>query len=222
MVRIILLIVVFSFLQCGFNTKKDMKWCENMNQKSADYVYKFQMSGNSIYLDSALVCVNNTLNECGKSNMLLSFRKLDILSKKHDYHQAISFVKSIDSPLFKELPYYNNYLLNRYEAMNQQFEGNIENRNHYLKIIIRDLEQFILQNEKQIDLMFNKVDMNDILANPLHFVIPQYYYCRSKLYGYNHVMIELDSLKESKGGNSEYYDFILVCLGNDFMDFTGY
>lgn len=222
MVKIILLVVVLTFSQCALSTKKDKDWCEKMNQKSADYIYNFQMSDNSAYLDSALVCVDKSLKECGEFKQILSFRKLDILSKKYDYQEAISFIKSFDNPLFKDLPYYNNYLLNRYKAMSQQFNGDIEKRDYYLKITIGDLEQFILQNEEEIDLMFNLTDVNDILGNPLHFVIPQYYYSKSILYGYDSVKIELDSLQKLKGGNSEYYDFILVCLENDFMDFVGY
>lgn len=215
------IIVVLSFCQC-VSDKKDDEWCKKMNQKSTDYIFNFQMSGDSVFLDSALYCTNEALKNCSEFNMLLSFRKLGILSIKRDFPQAISFINTFEGPMVIELPYYNNYLLNRFKAMNYQWEGDTLRRNIALKTIIVDIDGFVSQNKKGIDSLFNLKDIQDILKNPLHFAPVQYYYIKSILCGNKNVQTELDSLQKVKGGNSEYFEFISESLNNDFMYFVGY
>lgn len=216
-----IIIVVLSLCQC-VSGRKDDEWCKKMNQRSADYIFNFQMSKDSVFLDTALYCTEEALNSCIKLKKLLSFRKLGILSMRHDYPQAISFIETFEDPMIKELPYYNNYLLNRFKAMSYQWEGDTLKCNTVLRTTMINIGTFISQNSKSIDYLFNTNDLNEILKNPLHFALVQYYYIKSVLYGCAKVQVELDSLQKIRGGNPALYDFITTTMNADFMDFVGY
>ena len=218
MVRLIFILLLY---QCT-SIKKDEDWCKKMNKKSVDYIFNFQIKGDSAFLDSALVCTNIALEACSDQKVVLTFRKLDILSKKRKFSDAVSFIKSLGNPLFADLPYYNNFLLNRYRAMNYQLKGDVLNRNNCLKNIMNEAQQFILLNNDKMDSLYRSNDINKILQNPLHFIPIQYYYSKSILYGSDSIKKEIDLLKRTKKINNEYINYMSVCINNDFMDFTGY
>ena len=198
MQKTIFFILLTTFIQCTSVQKKNIVSCQKMNQKSMDYLYSFQMSGDSTLLDSALIITNKALAGCEDLKLLLSFRKLDILSKKHDYLKALNFIKSLEDPLFKDLPYYNHYLQNRFRAMDFQAKGDLNKRNKYLKIITNNLNQFISSHQETIDSLAQLSNVDNILNNPFHFPLVQYFYCKSILYGYDSTKIELDALQKKK------------------------
>jgi hypothetical protein len=206
------------------STSENVDWCETINQKTMDYIYNFQMFEDTLYLDSALVFTDSALNNCEseKFNLTLTFRKLDILTKKQDYSGAISFVKSIDKPLISDLPYYNEYLVNRYKAMKNQSEGDMIARNSLIRTNINELQQFITKNRKKIDSLYHSESFDEILQNSLHFPPVQYYYNKSIIYGNDSIKAELDLLKMEKNINQKYVNFINNVLENDFLNFIGY
>ncbi len=216
-----LLLYCFLLSQC-FGEKNDDTWCEQMNMKTANLILNYQMTENVKYLDTALVYVNQSLEKIKgqKFRTLFAFRKVDILIKTHEYQQAANFVNSIDYELFKELSYYNKYLMCRIMAMEQQYKNNLEKRNVYLKLIIDDLNSFISKNEKKLRQMYISTDFNSILDNPFHFALIQYYSSKAVLDGYEATKKELD--ENATDMNGEFYDFILISMNSDFLDFTGY
>jgi len=221
MFRLIFVLFILLLFQ-GASIRKDEDWCKTMNKKSVDYIFNFQIKGDSAYLDSALVCTNIALEGCSNLKVVLSYRKLDILSKKRKFSDAIYFLKSFDNPLLADLPYYNNFLLYRYKAMDYHSKGDIVNRNKCLKAIMDEVQQFILLNNDKMDSLYHSEDIKNILQNPLHFAPIQYYYSKSILYGSDNIKRELDSLQSTKKINKEYINYMYVCMYNDFMDFVGY
>ena len=196
--NIIIIATFFLFSKCDAQKKEDSIWCKNISQKTIEYIYEFQMSENSLYLDSALVYTNEALGKCNKNKILYSFRKLDILSKKNDYLQAISFLKSLNYPLISELPYFNGYLLNKLQAMEY----------HY---------------KKEIDSLLVLKNFNEILKNPQWITYTQYFYIKTMLYGYAKTKLEIDSCQNILNGNKEFFKFIdNQCKENDFLDFVGF
>ena len=219
MVKAGLLFSVLFLTQCA-SQKKDKNYCERINNTTADYVYKFQVGGDSIYLDSALFWINKALKRCEDQKILI-FRKLDILVKQYKFQEAIDMVRESPRPYFKALPYYNAYLENRFEAMNDQLKGDTTARNKNLGKSMRLVGNFIKRNKKEIDSLY-KENITNILQTPLHFAPIQYYYCKSLLYGNSIVMRELDSLQKEEGINKAYIEYIKTCMDVNFMDFAGY
>lgn len=220
MQKIIFILIFVSLCQC-ISQKKDIMSCEEMNKKSVDYILNFQINGDTTYLDSALTIINSALEKCSEQKIILSFRKLDVLAKKQDYPEAISFIKSLNKPIFIDLPYYNVYLLNRFKAMSYQLKGDTVGRNKCLRTNIQLLHQFLEKNKQKIYPMYEE-DLNNILQNPLHFAPIQFYYCKSLLSGYETVKLELDSLQKVTNINLEYVELIDTFLNHSFMDFVGY
>lgn len=221
MKRVFYILVILLICQCTSISKVD-DYCKKLNQQSVDYIYNFQMEGDSTYLDSALVCINSALEKCKEQNELFIFRKLDVLSKKRDFSEAIYLVDSVNRPLFPRLPYYNAYLINRFKAMDYQLKGDLKNRNKCLKIITDDIQKFISLNEGKVDSLYHTTDIEEILRNPLHFTVIQFYYSKSIMQGSDFVMLELESLQSQKHINEDYFNLIGNTLKEDFMDFVGY
>lgn len=215
--------LIIFFSQCNSQNEIDSVSCKNINKKTLDFIYNFQMYNDTIYLDSALVYTNFALEKCQKQKELFSFRKLDILSKKHDYLKAVLFIQSIDYPLISDLPYYNEYIENRFLAMNFHFKNEYLKRDSCLKIIINQLEEFMQQNKRKINSLIVLKDVNKIYKNSLSTTYTQYFYTKSILYGYRKTKLELDSCYNALNGNKEFFEFIdSQCKENDFLDFVGF
>lgn len=220
-IKLTYILLILLMFQCASVSRGD-DWCKKIKQKSFDYIFNFQMKGDSAYLDSALVLVDSALVKCKDQKLLFSFRKIDVLSKKRDFSEAIWFVKSLDSTLYPGLPYYNDYLINRFNAMSYQIKGDLGNRDKYLKIIIAEVQKFISLDEGKVDSLYHTKDFNEILRNPLHISIIQYYYAKSILQGYDSVKLELDSLQSIKNINLDYFNHINDILKEDLLNYNIY
>ncbi len=208
---------------CDAQKREDSTWCKNISEKTIEYIFKFQINDDSLYLDSALVYTNKGLEKCNKYKILFSFRKLDILSKKKEYLQAISFIKSIEYPLIPELPYFNRYLLNRYKAMEYHLKKENIKRDNCLKIIISELDEYMNKNEEKLNSLLVLKDFKSILNNPEWITYTQYFYTKSILYGYPKTKLELDSCQNSLNGNKKLFEYIdNQCKENDFLNYFGF
>lgn len=206
---------------CSGRNKKD-DWCQSVVKETADLIFKYQMSDNTEYLDSALYLSNKALGKCSEFNVLLISRKLDILAKKQDFTEATLFIESIETPLIKDLDYYNSYLLQRFLAMQYQLKGDTLKRNDCLKMIIQMLEEFMEKNKNELDSLILHEDVDELLRNSLSIPYIQYYYTKAVLLGIDESKAELDSLRTDSDISEEFLDFIYqYCLDNDFMTFSG-
>ena len=222
-ITILFFIPVILFSQCDTKKKKDIIRCKNITEKTAKYIYQFQMTDDSLYLDSALTYTNKALKKCNedKDKILFSFRKIDILSKKHDYLSAIRFIKSVNYSFVSDLPYYNDFLSNRFQAMEYHYKKKYIKRDSCLMIINKTLENFMKQNKEKIDSLVALKNINEILNNSLHLTYIQYFYTRSVLFGYKKTKSELDSCQKKINGNKKFYELIdYQCKENDFLDFN--
>lgn len=221
-IYLILVGYIFLIISCSLENSKKDDWCQDVVQKTSDYIYNYQMSDNMEYLDSALILTNKALGKCAEFDMLLKSRKLDILSKRREFNEAILYVKSFEKPYVNDLDYYNNYLIQRFTVMQYQFEGDTSKRNDCLKIIINTLGKYIERNKSELDTLILYEDVDEILKNPLSIPFIQYYYMRSALMGFDESKKELDTLLFNKKINEKFLDFIYqYSLDNDIMDFSG-
>jgi len=220
-IRVVLLLFMVSLVRCSANREKTGR-CNGMNQRSVNYISSFSMQGDTAYLDTALSLTDSALKDCKQYSTIFFFRKLDILSRKHDYPAAIDLIRSLDKPVFNELSYYNNYLLNRFRAMYYQEKGDLPERNQCLENNLRDLEHFITLHEGTINSLIAYPDPDSILNNPLHMPFVQYYYCRSVLNGPQKTKAELDSLRKAGKLNPRFHEFLMACIYTDLSDFNGY
>ena len=218
----ILLTIMVMISNCNSERDKKDDWCKSVAQTTDNYIYTYEISNNLKYLDSALILTNKAIEDCPGYIMLMNSRKLDILTKKQDFAEAISFIESFETPFLNGLDYYNNYLLKRFTAMQYQLEGDISRRNEYLKSIIEMLEKVIQENRTVLDTLILHENVDELLGNTLSIPYVQYYYIKSVLLGIDVVKNELDSLNQTTDINEEFLDFIYqYSLDNDIMNFSG-
>ena len=163
---ILLLTLVLS--QCVSAPETNNAPCDKSeinNQKSADYYAKYYMDGDQSHLDSALFYIDEVLGSCEKYAGLLSLRKLSILSVKRDYSQALQFIETFDEEIFSDLPYFQNLLKNRFNAMKSQAEGDFDMRDYYLKSSIEEINKFLSMNKTKGDSLLGLSDIS-IGSNP--------------------------------------------------------
>lgn len=212
----------FLLIQCKGTLKNEtIINCEEYNYMSANCISDFYNDNDSKHLDTALLYIDEALLSCTKYEKLLSLRKLSILSIKQDFEQALVFIEKLDKGLFNELPYFRNLLRNRFLAMKYQSVNNIESRNSKLKICIDDIERFLLLNQFKVDSLLQLQEIDSILSSPLSTAITQYYYYKSILDGKEKVENEILEKQNGVNGNVDYFDYLVICLEEDFMVFIG-
>lgn len=221
MIKLILPIVLL-FSQCVSSLEKKDNICEKNIQRSSDLCTEYYMDNNSIHLDSALFYIDEVLGSCEEYDGFMQLRKLSILSMKQDYSNALLFIETFEENLYGNMPYFQNLLKNRFNAMKSQSEGDTVLRDYYLNFIIKELEEYISLNKEKVDSLLKLSNANKILESPLSSAVIQYYYYRSINEGIENVENELVSTQKSIGGNNEFFDIIMSSFQEDFMVFIGF
>jgi hypothetical protein len=209
------------FYQCTSCPESSIDWCEFVKKRSAELIYNFYNDNDTVHLDSALNQINEAIENCEKYSELLSYRKLSILSLKHEYQEALLFIKSTDDKKFNWSTYSKTILYKRFQAMQSQYHGNIIERNDYLDSIIKEIEVYIILNQQKIDSIFIIPNIEEILKDTLSTTIIQYYYYRSIMEGINTIEKELTLKQEKNEQNKDFFEVIKAYLQEDFMIFIG-
>lgn len=219
-----LIIITFISFQCTSNPSKSNDNCKESeinNEKSARYLYYYQLNKEESNLDSALLYIEKSLGSCPKYNTLLSMRKLSILSIQHNYKESLLFINTLDSIILDGIPYYKSLLKIRFLAMQSQADGNLKKRNEYLTVGIGLINNFLNENKTKADSIFALADISTILKNPISFAQNQYYYYKSILEGKDAIFKELDKLKYEKNVNKDYIEYLKPNTEDNFMEFNG-
>lgn len=210
---ILCFVIVFtlcnSISNCNQQPDSAIENSNTLDYKSAEYIYLFQMESDTLYLDSAIVCIDIALESCLEENLLnkLKIRKLGLLSEKKKYQEALEFInRSIDEDVLSGLPYYKRFLVNRFNAMYYQHTEDYHSRDSCLKAILFDIEDFLSRNERKVNQLKTQNDPIHFLENPLHIPLMQYYFYQSMLI--SNAQFETKLKEElSKGHISDFFYF---------------
>lgn len=212
---------IFLFSQCVSSTQKDIDICEKNNVKSSELISQFYIDNDTLLLDSALFYIDEIYQKCDNLKGLLSLRKLGLFSMTKDYSKALVFINSLNADFFGDLTYFNSFLMNRFNAMLYQDIGDLDKRNEYLKFIVNEIEDFLVDNEEKVNSLFSLSEIEDILSKPISTSLMQYYYYKALLDGIENIEAELKYREETKGGNKEFYEVIKTTFQEDFMVYNG-
>jgi hypothetical protein len=217
----ILAIILSQCVSSQESQKDQIDKCEKNNQISADYYVRYYEDSNKLYLDSALLFIDEVLVNCEKQFGILSLRKLSILSIKQDYPTALKFIDTFDEEVFSELPYFQNFLKERFMAMKSQAEGDLDMRDFYLRSIIGEINKFLEMNRTKVDSLISLPDIDSILKNSLGTAITQFYYYKRYIDGFENVKDEIIAKQEENSWNKEFSDYLISFLKEDLMVFNG-
>ncbi|MBW6480543.1 MAG: hypothetical protein K0B37_14035 [Bacteroidales bacterium] len=217
-----LFLLALLFVQCGNLAVNDSSKCDVINEKTAKLVYDYYFNNDLLLLDSALIYIDEGLKKCNKYEKLFSLRKLGVLSLKQNYNDALQFIESFDENMFGELPYFKNFLNNRFIAMQAHFVGDSVTRNSYLNEIVAEIDLFLSMNDKEIKALLKLSDVNEILENPLTTSLMQYYYYKALLEGAENVKVKLNLLYRNQMISEEFKDILISIFDEDFLVFVGF
>ncbi len=186
-----------------------------------------------IRLDSALRIIDTMMCDCRKYYAGLVSTKLQILSVKQEYIQALNFIRDLDE---KEIyPLNKLILLKRFEAIQAQSEGDIMKKNRLISEIVHHLKDNVLKDTTKINSILQIPDELEIMQHiESHDIIRLYYY-RTQTEGVDKIQNELDSLQKAINGNQIFFEMIKTMIAQnswfntshefypeeDFMYFTG-
>ena len=218
--RVIFLFFLVLLFQCK-NTENEKTNCKKLNAYSATFIEIYYDEKNKEYLDSALVYINEGIDNCSDYVSMLSMRKLVILSEQRKFIEAIEFIKTIEEERFTALPYYQELLLLRFKAMDATMNKESIKRDKFIEKCICLIEGYLSEYKKtDIDSHMRKSKVDDILGSSIGTSISQYYYYRYQIDKEN-VKVELLGLKNRENINSEFIEYLLDLLQEDFMTFIG-
>lgn len=195
--------------------------CDEYNELYNECIMKFYIDDNYAHLDTALMHLEIAILNCDSNNRLFSLRKLSVLSIKQEYDIALMFIDSFDNCFFKDLPYYKNVLKNRFMAMQFEYNNDSLRKDSCLNIALNNISLFLNENRTQIDSLLVLSDVDLILSNSLSTSFTQYYYYKSVIKGIDPTIKEIRDLQVKLEGNKDFFEYIEVCLEEDFMIFIG-
>lgn len=215
-------IVIIVLLNCkSKNNAIENSFCDELNEKTAELVFRYQVFKDSLALDSALYLIEMSINQCPKFESLLRMRWLGILSNKREYEKAITYVDTSSLIFFRDITYFNSFLQNKFRAMDAYSKGDMTTCNIYLQKIDSEIISFLEKNNEEKITFLNEKNINNMTNSPMFFVFVQYFSNKFYLEGEVSVRGELDNLKRS-GINGEFIEMIEPYLENNFLDFYGY
>lgn len=215
---IIIIFFLVSFTQCNNKTKKIN--CDEINERSAQFINQYYTDNNNEYLDSALFYTDKGIDNCSNYKNILSLRKLNVLTEQQKFSEAIKFIGTFDKEMFSDLPYYQEFLINRFKAMEAIKENDINKRDKYLEECVTMVDNYLLANKVKVDSLLKQSSIDSILKSPLSTALTQYYYYKSV----NNLKGVINDLREKKEGhniNNEFIDYLKDYLQTDFMEFNG-
>lgn len=217
MAKFLILTVIF-FYNCDHITIMEPSLCEKIAEKTNELILDYYLEDDSSKLDSALIYINEGIENCKDHERLFSLRKLGILSLRHNFSDALLFIeKSSDIVLIEK-----NFLLNRFLAMQAHFAGDMVKRNAYLKDIIIDLEMLLASNDKDIKTLLTLTDVTEILNSSFTTSLMQYYYYKSILEGSENIKAELNLRYKNGIISEEFIDILTSTFDEDFLVFLGF
>lgn len=228
--RIILLIMCFitAFSSCNrANSTKNSAavdcYCDSCNEVSAMLYEQFYFTNDSAYLDSSLLVTDKALQKCQKSELQLTlyFRKLSLLTQKHELEQAISYLDSLDLKEHIAFPYLQDVYHNRLLAMKFHQEGNVISQDSCLNLIVDKISDYLAENKETVDSILGEKDVVSITRSCIDFPIKQYFYYLTVLKGKQEIGSIVDSLQQIGAFNLDYLETLRYIYDDDFMVFSG-
>lgn len=216
-----LIILVFVISSCNQKSSIENKTCVEYNILYNNCISMYYHDGNNAHLDSALIYIDEAILNCNNSKKLFSLRKLSVYSIRKEYDKAISFIDKLDDDFNNDLPYFKKLLKYRFMAMQYDFVNDLTNRDSCLKIALNDIDSFLLDNKTKMDSLLALTDLNAIMSNKLSTSFVQYYYYKSIIYGIDNTKKEIREMQIKTKGNEKYFDYVEICLDEDFLLFIG-
>jgi hypothetical protein len=220
------LMICISSSKCNHKPDNPMTFCDSLDYKSAEYVYLYQMESDISYADSAIDEINTALSKCSDVSLQnkLKIRKLGLLATKEEYQEALEFInRSVGDEIIPGLTYYKGFLTYRFNAMHFQHTGNYSDRDSCLRLLTLDIEDFLKQNERKVSRLKKETAVKDLLKNPLHIPVMQYYYYQSILMGNAQFETKLkEEISKGRISNFFYFQVLEFNESADFMHFNGF
>jgi hypothetical protein len=213
--------LIFLFYSCNPKENIELRTCDEYNTLSNECIIKFYKDNNYAHLDTALMYIDTAILNCNNHKKLFSLRKLSVYSIMQEYDKALMFIDSIDDNFIKDLPYFKKLLKFRFLAMHSELNNDFARRDSCLNIILYDIDLLLNQNKTQVDSLLVLADVNLILSNSLSTSVTQYYYYKSIIFGIEPIVLEITEKREKIRGNEDFFDYLKICLEEDFMIFIG-
>ncbi len=217
-IKIVIVISGLIFIQCNNEIKKNN--CDKINNKSAQLIHQYCLDSNNKYLDSALYYINQGIENCNNYKNVFLLKKLYILSEQQKFIQAIGFIETFEKPMFSDLPYYQELLINRFKVMAAINNHNVNDRDKYLELCVIIIDNYLSKNKEEVDSLLKQSNIENILQNHLSTAVTQYYYYKS-LNDFKGVQNDLRKKKVENDINNEFIDYLMEYLKTDFMEFNG-
>jgi len=197
--EIIALSLLFYLLSCATKqTMSETSDCILLKSEVSKYIMQYQLTNDTMALDSALLLIERGIHCCPNSDIVLKTRKIQALTFARKYEEAILFLKSIKNPLIENLPYYNDYLLHRLLAMQCLFQKDTLKYIEHLDETLVILESFKAKNQKELLSLYHLNREDSILSNPLILFVDSYYYCKFKRFGEDSIEKEIQLLEKKE------------------------
>ena len=220
--KLLSLILIVALNGCGVSKVNNTLTCDELNIKTAALIDDYYSTNKTVYIDSTLNLLNEGINRCDDYKKLFSLRKLSALSIRNDYDQAINFINEIDKDMLASGPYYLKVVKLRFQAAQMFYERDSVSGNNYLQNIVDLLDNYIKNNEKEINELFSQSDISVILQNSMSTALIQYANYLALIDGRDDTANQLNLLFQSNGWNMEFYDMIINFIDNeDILIFVG-
>lgn len=212
--------------QCSYcgNVNCEASCCDSCNELSALLYEQFYFTNDSSYLDSSLMVIDRALQECSDSNfhLILSMRKLSILSQKCEYGRAVSCIDSIGlKDKLSQYPYLQSIYHKRFLAMQYHKNEDYISQDSCLKLIVDELDTYISDNKESIDSLLGERDASSMEKSRFDLPMKQYFYYLTILKGKQEIDLVVDSLRQIGTYNFDYLEILRNIYDNDFMVFSG-
>ena len=196
--------------------------CDSLLVVSSNFIYKYEVTMNEHFLDSARENTNNAIADCNNSPNLI-LQKLQIYSYQHQYDEAIKYLedKKDSLPYMPEMPFYWSNCKNRFYAMKYTYKGNLRMKKKYIRQIVKNIDGFLKVNQEALDSICINNDLTTITQNTLPWCLCYYYYYLGIIKDSCFIADKLYELKR-KGYNQYFIDFIKETDNGDFLIFSGY
>lgn len=216
-----LIALIFLINSCNQKSSNNHKTCEEYNVLSYNCISEYYHDGNESHLDTALTYIDAAILNCNNYKKLFSLRKLSIFSIRKEFNNALCFIDSLNNDFNNDLPYFTKLLKYRFMAMQYEFANDLSSRDSCLNIVLIDLNSFLIENKTKIDSLVALPDLNSILSNKLSTSFVQYYYYKSIIYGIDNTKKEIRETQIKTNGNLDFFEYIEICLEEEFLIFTG-
>lgn len=195
--------------------------CDSLINISYDFIWRYDETENIYFLDSAQFYLDEAFLYCRDSNNLI-LRKLNLFSYKHQYDLAINYLDNCKGQLYPVvgMPFFWSNCKNRFFAMKYAYAGDTIKRNEYIGNIIKNIEEYLQDNQESLDSICVLEDLAYMMHQTLPWVLVRYYYYLSIIDSQEVIKNKIDILLK-KGYNMDFLE-LLNTSHEDFLIFTGF